>query len=74
VWLNVNWLIWHGLRQAEQFTLARELTNRSLALVDEHGFHEYFHPITGTGHGSFPHSWTAIVLDMLLTERTESIR
>lgn len=76
VWLNVNWLIWSALRHSRYNpydAIARELTDRSLTLVDKHGFHEYFNPITGKGHGSFPHSWSAIVLDMLLTELGEQI-
>jgi glycogen debranching enzyme len=66
VWLNVNWLIWDGLRRAGHAELARELAERSLALVEANDFHEYFNPHTGQGFGSYPHSWTAIVLDMLV--------
>lgn len=80
VWLNVNWLIWAGLRRYGYDTLAGALAERSRALVgDSHalareqgqpdaeaaaGFYEYFNPLTAAGHGSRPHSWSALVLDM----------
>lgn len=68
VWLNVNWLIWSGLRRYGYYQLAQMLTERSLALVELSGWHEYFHPDTGEGYGSFPHSWSALVLDMLIVD------
>lgn len=67
-WLQVNWLVWNALKDYGYSELAHDLTRRSLALVEKHDFHEYFNPLTGEGHGSFPHSWSAIVLDMLLTD------
>lgn len=69
VWLQLNWLIWHGLRKYGFHAEADDLAQRSLALVAAQGFHEYFNPLTGAGHGSFPHSWSALVLDMLLVSR-----
>lgn len=65
VWLNVNWLIWFGLRRYGFHETAQALAEKSAALVELSGFHEYFNPLTGQGHGSFPHSWSAIVLDMI---------
>lgn len=81
VWLNVNWLIWAGLRRSGYHELAAALAERSAALVaDSHalaraqgqpdaenaaGLYEYFNPLTAAGHGSRPHSWSALVLDML---------
>lgn len=81
VWLNVNWLIWAGLRRYGHDSLAAALAERSLALVDDSfalaraqeqpdaesaaGLYEYFNPLTAAGRGSRPHSWSALVLDML---------
>jgi Mannosylglycerate hydrolase MGH1-like glycoside hydrolase domain len=33
--------------------------------VEEHGFREYYNPLTGEGAGAHDFSWTALVLDML---------
>lgn len=69
VWLSVNWLIYMGLRRYGYAALASELAERSLALVAQGGFWEYYHPLTGQGLGSPSYSWSAIVLDMLGRER-----
>ncbi|HQV28379.1 MAG TPA: trehalase family glycosidase [Thermoflexales bacterium] len=64
VWIQVNWLVWMGLRRYGYTDLAQELARRSIDLVMQHGQHEHFNPFTGQGHGSHPHSWDALVLDM----------
>ncbi|MCL4255655.1 MAG: glycoside hydrolase, partial [Anaerolineae bacterium] len=69
VWMSVNWLIWRGLRRYEYHELAVQLAERSLMLVDRHGFYEYFNPITGDGYGPSAQSWTTLVLDMVRTEK-----
>lgn len=68
VWLSVNWLIYTGLRNYGFFEEASALAESSLKLVEEHGFHEYFNPLTGEGYGPAQQSWSTIVLDMLATE------
>ena len=68
VWLSINWLIYQGLRRYGYYQQASQLAQRSLNLVEQHGFHEYFSPLTGEGLGPAQQSWSAIVLDMLATE------
>jgi glycogen debranching enzyme len=68
VWMSVNWLIYRGLRRYGFFKEASQLAKRSLSLVEAHGFHEYFNPMTGQGYGPDQQSWTTLVLDMLATE------
>lgn len=65
VWMSVNWLIYQGLRRYGYTRLASQLAERSLALVEQTGFWEYYHPQTGAGLGSTPYSWSALVVDML---------
>ncbi|NOG50937.1 MAG: hypothetical protein HND48_17005 [Chloroflexi bacterium] len=65
VWVNVNWMIWAGLRRYGLIEQADALALQTAELVETEGWHEYFDPMTGAGHGSHPHSWTALVLDML---------
>lgn len=66
VWINTNWLLMHGLRHYGYDEQAAKLESASLELVENSGFHEYFHPRTGRGHGSDFFSWTAaLLLDLL---------
>ncbi len=69
VWLAVNWLIFSGLRRYGERHTASQLLARSIELVDQNGFHEYFHPETGAGCGPAQQSWSTIVLDMLAVEQ-----
>jgi glycogen debranching enzyme len=69
VWININWLLMHGLRRYGFETHAAKLESTCLRLVETSGFHEYFHPLTGRGHGSDFFSWTAALLLDLLEDR-----
>ncbi|MCI0713063.1 MAG: hypothetical protein L0154_23105 [Chloroflexi bacterium] len=64
VWPCVNWLIYKGLRRYGYDALAEELAARSLALLEQSGFWEYYHPITGHGLGGKQFSWAAVMVDM----------
>ncbi len=66
VWLNTNWLLWHGLRQHGRADFADEVRRSSLALVARSGFREYFDPFDGDGHGSADFSWSAaLAIDLV---------
>jgi glycogen debranching enzyme len=65
VWMNSNWYVSRGLRRHGHADLARHIEDRSAALVEQSGFREYYHPVTGEGNGAFDFSWTAVVVDML---------
>ncbi|MFQ3660320.1 MAG: trehalase family glycosidase [Anaerolineae bacterium] len=69
LWPSVNWLIYHGLRRYGFAAVATHLAERFQAVVDQHGFHEYFNPVSGEGHGPPLQSWTTILLDLIATER-----
>jgi len=71
VWLSVNWLIYSGLRRYGYTQLASQLAERSVALVAQSGFCEYYNPLTGAGHGPTQQSWSTIIVDMLATEQGE---
>ena len=58
-WVNTNWMVIEGLARHDEHDLADDLRRRTLALVDRHGFAEYFSPLTGEGHGAADFSWTA---------------
>ena len=73
VWINTNWLLWHGLRQHDRTDLASEIVASSVELVRRAGFREYFDPLDGSGHGSDRFSWSAaLFIDMVLASRNSS--
>lgn len=66
VWVNINWLLMHGLSRYGYAEYAERIRRATIGLVREHGCFEYFNPITGKGHGTDNFSWTAaLLLDML---------
>ncbi|MDO8366084.1 MAG: trehalase family glycosidase [Saprospiraceae bacterium] len=73
VWINMNWLLFHGLRRYGQADLAARLRSDSLELVRKFGFWEYYNPWKNLpegekngGYGADQFSWTAaLVLDWL---------
>ncbi|MBQ1048919.1 hypothetical protein KBX50_10680 [Micromonospora sp. C51] len=65
-WMNITWLIRHGLLRHGHDRLAAGLRSSMIDLVSAAGCHEYFHPDTGAGLGSPAFSWTAaLLLDVL---------
>jgi neutral trehalase len=65
-WINTNWLLIDGLKQYGYEDEAELIRERSLELVDKHGFFEYFSPIDGSGAGGKNFSWTAaLVIDLI---------
>jgi len=58
-WVNTNWAIVEGLREAGEPELADDLRRRTLDLVERSGCCEYFSPLTGEGYGADEFSWTA---------------
>ncbi len=59
VWIIINWLLILGLKSHGREALAEKLTEKTLELISENGFYEYFNPFTGAGLGAQQFSWTA---------------
>jgi glycogen debranching enzyme len=70
-WINTNWYLSRGLRRHGRPDLAAVIEDRSARLVEEHGFREYYNPLTGEGAGAHDFSWTALALDMLARREGE---
>ena len=65
-WVNTNWIVVQGLREAGAGDVADELRDRTLDMVHAAGMYEYFSPLTGDGIGASDFSWTAaLALDLL---------
>lgn len=60
-WAFMNSMIGRGLRDMGHDDFADELRDRSRDLIAEHGFAEYFDPLTGEPAGGGMFSWTAAV-------------
>jgi mannosylglycerate hydrolase len=73
VWININWFLMHGLRHYGHEKQAEHLRQTIIDLCQEQGFHEYFDPMTGEGHGSDLFSWSAaLLLDVLMDDGGEN--
>lgn len=59
VWININWMLAHGLRRYGYTLKADSLQKDLLQLTLRFGFYEYFDSFDGTGYGSHDFSWTA---------------
>ena len=72
-WANVNYLFIEGLARCGYTTLARELRERTLALIMRHAdIYEYYNPLTGShppkAAGMF--GWTSAVFVDLAVQAT----
>jgi neutral trehalase len=71
VWVNVNWMLHHGLRQAGLDVLAERVRSDTLRVLGAAGSWEYFDPRPGIdpaaiGLGTDEFSWSAaLALDFL---------
>lgn len=66
VWINANWLLYHGLRRYGFTGAATQLRTTMIELARRGGFSEHYHPRTGRGHGGTEFAWSAaLVLDLL---------
>lgn len=72
-WLFTTWFIQRGLARLGYEREGAHLTDRTLALLRQSGFREYFNPITGEGMGArnFGVSTIAIECAMMAEQRPE---
>ncbi|MDT0605459.1 MGH1-like glycoside hydrolase domain-containing protein [Croceitalea rosinachiae] len=74
VWINMNWMLYHGLRRHGINDLADRIKADSLELIEKNGFFEYFdsrksNPDSETnGYGGNNFSWSAALLIDFLKE------
>lgn len=73
VWINLNWLLYHGLVRYDMRRMAQRVQAHSLDLLDTHGFYEYFDPrrdAEEAGCGTDRFSWSAaLCLDWLAEDK-----
>lgn len=61
VWAMANYMIVQGLTECGELSLAERIRSDTLKLIEKSGFHEYFDPMTGDGHGGTDFTWTAAI-------------
>ncbi|SNZ06291.1 Trehalase [Persephonella hydrogeniphila] len=59
VWININWMLFQGLKRYRFKQKAEHLEKTILELPVRFGFYEYFDSRYGTGYGTEDFSWTA---------------
>ena len=76
VWINLNWLLFHGFRRYGLHDLADQIRTDTLELLEACGFHEYFDPRRQLdpgvfrGYGGNNFSWSAaLYLDLIKRHR-----
>lgn len=65
VWFAPQWFIYKGLLAygfEDEASWVRDTTH---ALIQRHGFREYFNPETGKAYGAHNFTWGTLVLDMI---------
>lgn len=65
IWFAPHWFIYKGLKDYGFDEEAMWLRDTSVALIEKHGFREYFDPETGKPYGAHNFTWGTLVLDML---------
>ncbi len=68
IWLNINWILYHGLRRYGFHDYAQWVRQAIIDLPKTYGFYEYYDPDEGAGHGTEDFSWTAALLVDVLSE------
>ena len=59
VWIHINWMIAEGLREQGADSLAEKIRASSRELVNQSGYNESFHALSGEKSGGGDFSWTA---------------
>lgn len=68
-WINTNWLLIRALERLEQTAVARELKERTLAMVVAEGspkIWEWYDPISGKALGNMEYGWSTLVIDLMM--------
>ncbi|MHA1622435.1 MAG: MGH1-like glycoside hydrolase domain-containing protein [Candidatus Heimdallarchaeaceae archaeon] len=63
-WINTNFFLWKGLKRHNENKIAKELSEKSLSLINKSGFREFYNPFTGEGGGAKEFGWSALILLM----------
>lgn len=68
VWININWMLWEGLKRYAYIQKADDLARDIIQLPVRFGFFEYFDSFNGRGYGTKDFSWSAALFTDLCYE------
>jgi len=71
VWININWMLYGGMKNYRLLEDSMNLKESIIDLITEHGFYEYYNPLSGEGLGADNFSWTAALLIDLISEKED---
>ena len=75
VWINLNWMLYHGLKRYNYNEIASRVLNDSITLIEKEGFYEYFDPrkkndvSASKGYGGNNFSWSAALLIDFMSQK-----
>src|SRR3989344_3104532 len=61
-WINTNWYLIQGLLRHGYGEVAREVAQRTLAMVEREGFWEFYNPFTGKGMRVKDFGWSTLAV------------
>ncbi len=65
IWINFNWMMAIGLGESGHEEEARELTRRTVRMIEREGFWEYYDSRSGKGRRLRDFNWPGLALDMM---------
>ena len=65
IWMNINWIAAKAADIFERRDISKEITKKTVKLLEKSGFREFYHPETGIGGGAKNFTWGTVVLDMI---------
>lgn len=65
IWINFNWMMSVGLLENGYREEARELTRKTVLMILEQGFYEYYDSRSGQGKRVHDFTWPGLALDMI---------
>ena len=68
IWINCNWIIYQGLKNKDEI-FSSYVKKKTIGLVNQKGFHEYYSCKSGNAMGAYNFSWSAaLYLDLVLNK------
>jgi mannosylglycerate hydrolase len=64
IWINMHWLLAHGLMNYGYFDIVSKIFAKSHQLVEKEGYWEYYDPLNGEGLGASHFSWSTLTETM----------
>jgi hypothetical protein len=71
-WTVVNWFMFNSFKANGFEKEANVLFNSIKALIEKSGFREFYNPNTGVGYGAYDFTWSGLVVDMMIDNKSLS--